>query len=59
MVQYTYFCGMHEACAVLRRVHIYLQLKRYKCLSKLGRVLALTYNINKYTKKVYDFPEGR
>ena len=41
MVQYTYFCGMHEACAVLRRVHIYLQLKRYKCLSKLGRVLML------------------
>ena len=44
MVQYKYFCGMHEACAVLRRVHIYLQLKRYKCLSKLGRVLTLTYN---------------
>lgn len=37
----------------------YLQLKRYKCLSKLGRVLTLTYNRNRYTKKVYDFPEGR
>ena len=27
MVKYTYFCGMHEACAVLRRVHILFTIK--------------------------------